>query len=262
MSMQAVKSALSTSSSVYQKMQESLTTLLSLTRRPPADEKSDSTATPGATSFGSTAVGLSQLLSQYQSASVIAFPKFQSFIDGAVSQAQELLTEIRQNGPTELVVEQLNALTRGLHSTLLSLNTTRTAWFQDLFSKNSEEAEERSPAELSSISAQPSSAAVTTAERDLKESQPVGPKLPTDAKKEEEQLIEKPGSRKKVTPGAAESHEIPNQATLSDDTCKTSEDAGKDSATLDHVSRVFLELSYNSSMHLEHSMVSFSADVG
>ncbi|BHF58915.1 hypothetical protein SprV_0100187000 [Sparganum proliferum] len=265
MNMQAVRSAMSTSSSVYRKMQEYLTTLLNLAHRSPVEGESDPTITSGAVSSESATDVLSHLLSQYQSAAVVAFPKFHNFIDGSVSQAQQLITEIRQTGPTEFVVEQLGSLTRGLHNTLICLNTSRTAWIQSLLSQSSEEAEQGSPAELPSaptqaddeslqahhkaataeisdsistssgpqsdinspimLEAQSASAIPATTDDDGEETQPATHDTLSDVI-EQEQSSEKFGSRKKLKPVATASHEVPDQDTLHDDTSKAIEDHG------------------------------------
>uniref|UniRef100_A0A0X3NS84 Uncharacterized protein n=1 Tax=Schistocephalus solidus TaxID=70667 RepID=A0A0X3NS84_SCHSO len=290
MNIQAVRSALSTSSSVYQKVQESIYTLLSLARRSPIEEQSDSATTSGVISFGSAVASLSNLLAQYQSAAVVAFPKFHSFIEGAVSQALQLLTEIRQNGPTEFIVEQLHALTRGLHTTLISLNTTRTAWIQDLLPQSSEEAGERSSepaqaddesllvkgkaaaAEISDptptsvgsesdinsasiLKGQPLSATLSTTDLDVEKTPSIEAKIPTDTKKEE-QSSEKLGSRKKLTSGATDPHEVPNQDSPVADTCMTREDPGKDSVCVateaDNLREIEAEVRKSQSKTHEH----------
>nr|VZI13268.1 unnamed protein product [Spirometra erinaceieuropaei] len=265
MNMQAVRSALSTSSSVYRKMQEYLTTLLTLAHRSPVEEESNPTITSGAVSPESATDVLSHLLSQYQSAAVVAFPKFHNFIDGSISQAQQLITEIRQTGPTEFVVEQLGALTRGLHNTLICLNTSRTAWIQSLMSQSSEGAGQGSPAELSSAPTQADDESVqthhkaATAEMSASISTSLGlesdinspimleaqsaseiPPTTDDGGEEtkpathdtlsdvieQEQSSEKFGPRKKLKPVATTSHKVPDQDTMHDETFKAIEDHG------------------------------------
>ncbi|VDM03151.1 unnamed protein product [Schistocephalus solidus] len=128
-----VQAAQSTIASVYQKMQDSLNSLLSPSHlAKTVGEAEKQTREMAIATF-------SGLVSQYQSAAAIAFPKFKSFVDGSVTQTQNLITELRQaDSVSQYAVEQTRAVLNGLHSTLTSLNERRESWMHSLISDKPE----------------------------------------------------------------------------------------------------------------------------
>nr|VZI28168.1 unnamed protein product [Spirometra erinaceieuropaei] len=132
-----VQAAQSTISSAYQKMQDSLNSLLSLSNLAKSVGDAEKQAREKAIST------FSALVSQYQSAAAVAFPKFKNFVDGAVAQTQGLITELRQtDNVSQYVVEQTRAVLNGLHGTLTSLNERRESWIHSLMPDKPESSNE------------------------------------------------------------------------------------------------------------------------
>ncbi|VDL29271.1 unnamed protein product [Hymenolepis diminuta] len=74
---------------------------------------------------------ISSLATDYKQAAEVAFPRFKSFVTGAVSQLQTLthdLSQIQTDTVTQLAIDQIQATVNGLHNTLLNLDGLREKW--------------------------------------------------------------------------------------------------------------------------------------
>ncbi|KAL5103525.1 hypothetical protein TcWFU_004095 [Taenia crassiceps] len=87
---------------------------------------------------------ISNLATEYKQAAEVAFPRFKSFVTGAVSQLQNLTQELRQtDNVTQMAVDQLQAVVNGLHSTLLNLNERRERWLHGSSTETETSAEKK-----------------------------------------------------------------------------------------------------------------------
>ncbi|KAM7541644.1 hypothetical protein Aperf_G00000019826 [Anoplocephala perfoliata] len=109
-----VQAAQATISSAYKGIQEQISALSTVATK----ERRDALLST-----------ISSLAADYKRAAEVAFPRFKSFVAGAVTQLQSLSQELRQReGGTQVAVDHLQATLNGLHSTLLSLNERREKW--------------------------------------------------------------------------------------------------------------------------------------
>ncbi|VDK20793.1 unnamed protein product [Taenia asiatica] len=109
-----VQAAQNTISNAYKGIQDQLAALLTVTSK----ERREAMLST-----------ISNLATEYKQAAEVAFPRFKSFVTGAVSQLHNLTQELRQtDNVTQMAVDQLQAIVNGLHSTLLNLNERRERW--------------------------------------------------------------------------------------------------------------------------------------
>lgn len=74
---------------------------------------------------------ISNLAVEYKQNAEVVYPRFKSFVTGAVSQLQTFthdLSQLKTDTVTQLAIDQIQATINGLHNTLQNLNELREKW--------------------------------------------------------------------------------------------------------------------------------------
>nr|CDS27304.1 sj ts4 protein [Hymenolepis microstoma] len=76
---------------------------------------------------------ISNLATEYKQNAEVVYPRFKSFVTGAVSQLQTFthdLSQMKTDTVTQLAIDQIQATINGLHNTLQNLNELREKWLR------------------------------------------------------------------------------------------------------------------------------------